>query len=75
MKIYLIKCYTPVFFDDYTAHVIAANSKKEARELAKKMAIDKTEKAWDTAKIKIIGKYIGKEKTPFVIFSSYVVED
>lgn len=72
MKIYTIKYDTYTAFDVYVGHVIAANSKKEAIEIAKKQpGGDEDESVWDSAKIEEHGIYTGNNPCPFILLSSF----
>ena len=70
MKIYTIK-HNEFIQESYLGHVIVANNKKEARELAKERSADEGKNIWDKAEIVIEGEYVGKNKRPFIMLSDY----
>lgn len=70
MKIFLIK-HDMWKHDSYLAHVMAANTEQEVRDLAKRCAQDEGKAVWETAKVTEEGKYIGTKIKPFRILSDY----
>lgn len=75
MKIYLIKLPPNKWgYDWYDAHVVVANSEKEVRELVKVDAGNEGTAIWDDNLTAVTeeGQYAGKQKTPFILLSSYI---
>jgi hypothetical protein len=71
MKIYLVEHDESCDWDYFSAFVIAANSRTEARLLAKSSAAEEGRNVWDTATVSTHGHYTGRRKTPHIILSSF----
>ena len=73
MNIYLLERTDEIGWDEYSAHVIAANTVEEVRALAMEESEGcEPKKVWETATILKIGNYEGYNERPFIILSDYL---
>lgn len=70
MKIYKVE-HDKFEYDSFMGHVIVANSKEEARQIAKIKHADEGTRAWDNAEIEECGEYTGEKTDPFILLSDF----
>lgn len=58
-------------YDCCYGHIIVASSKSDALKMASKNHGDEGAEVWEKAKIKVLGKYTGQNKKPFIPLSAY----
>jgi len=62
-------------FDEYKGHVVVANTRSEAIEVAKSQplrAYAEPKNVWESAKICCVGEYSGRRRKPFILLSHNV---
>jgi hypothetical protein len=70
LKIYLIE-HDDNGHDITCEFVIAATNTKQVRELASNAAAMEGPEIWQTAKIKKLGYFCGKQKTPHIVVNHF----
>ena len=72
MKIYLINKGTDICnYDENVGHVIVADNKNKALEIAQSAACDEQQSAWCLKNIVLLGRYTGKKKKPFIVLTKF----